>query len=310
MRAEYLQVATGDINDTVDQYRTHERRELSTAESNLVRQERAGAGRGPSRPWPARQQALAQAAADQAQLNQLQQQLNQDIEAAAVARPTSRPPPRRPPPRLPRRRRRHAAQGLPVNNGLVAVVHTIVAPPPAPTPAPTPVPAKAAPAPGDGAAHDRPAAPEPRPAAPVPATAPGYTPSGGVWLQLRECESGDNYAENTGNGYYGAYQFSQQTWTGLGLPAARSGVAPDPGCRGGHKLQAEAGWGAWPACSIALGPALTGRCLTTGRRGRRPRPGPEPPRAPATPCLLAGLRTARWSSRPSRRGGRKRVRWP
>ncbi len=34
-----------------------------------------------------------------------------------------------------------------------------------------------------------------------------------TWLYtLRECESGGNYQDNTGNGFYGAYQFSTTTW--------------------------------------------------------------------------------------------------
>jgi len=40
----------------------------------------------------------------------------------------------------------------------------------------------------------------------------------GTWLlELRDCESGGNYADDTGNGYYGAYQFSLGTWERLGL---------------------------------------------------------------------------------------------
>ena len=35
----------------------------------------------------------------------------------------------------------------------------------------------------------------------------------GWLLTLRLCESGGNYQTNTGNGYYGAYQFSIATWT-------------------------------------------------------------------------------------------------
>lgn len=38
---------------------------------------------------------------------------------------------------------------------------------------------------------------------------------------LRTCESGDSYTLNTGNGYYGAYQFAEKTWKnlgGVGLP--------------------------------------------------------------------------------------------
>jgi hypothetical protein len=76
---------------------------------------------------------------------------------------------------------------------------------------------------------------------------------GGVWLELRECESGDNYQANTGNGYYGAYQFSAATWSGLGYPG-RADLEPywvqDEAAQ---RLQATGGWGQWPACSAALG---------------------------------------------------------
>lgn len=53
-----------------------------------------------------------------------------------------------------------------------------------------------------------------------------------TWLyKLRMCESGGNYRTNTGNGYYGAYQFSQSTWNRvarqrLGIPYERADLAP------------------------------------------------------------------------------------
>jgi resuscitation-promoting factor RpfB len=48
-----------------------------------------------------------------------------------------------------------------------------------------------------------------------------------TWLaKLRGCESGGNYADNTGNGYYGAYQFSSSTWNSLGTGYARADLAP------------------------------------------------------------------------------------
>lgn len=48
-----------------------------------------------------------------------------------------------------------------------------------------------------------------------------------TWLlKLRECESGGNYQENTGNGYYGAYQFSIGTWQRLGLSGLPSSAPP------------------------------------------------------------------------------------
>ncbi|HSW79988.1 MAG TPA: G5 domain-containing protein [Candidatus Saccharimonadales bacterium] len=47
------------------------------------------------------------------------------------------------------------------------------------------------------------------------------------WLsKLRGCESGGNYQTNTGNGYYGAYQFSLGTWQSLGYSGLPSNAAP------------------------------------------------------------------------------------
>lgn len=53
-----------------------------------------------------------------------------------------------------------------------------------------------------------------------------------TWLyKLRMCESRGNYQTNTGNGYYGAYQFSQSTWNRIavqrmGVPYSRADLAP------------------------------------------------------------------------------------
>lgn len=77
--------------------------------------------------------------------------------------------------------------------------------------------------------------------------------TGGVWASLRQCESGDNYADNTGNGYYGAYQFSLTTWESLGYSGLPSQAAPAVQDQAAQRLQALRGWGQWPACSAMLG---------------------------------------------------------
>lgn len=41
-------------------------------------------------------------------------------------------------------------------------------------------------------------------------------PSHGAWASLRMCESSGRYNINTGNGYYGAYQFDLPTWKSVG----------------------------------------------------------------------------------------------
>ncbi|HEX3841419.1 MAG TPA: transglycosylase family protein [Acidimicrobiales bacterium] len=93
-------------------------------------------------------------------------------------------------------------------------------------------------------------------AAPTPpATTPAasYVSASGNWAALRECESGNNYSENSGNGYYGAYQFSEQTWQGLGYSGLPSDAAPSVQDQAAQQLQAQSGWGQWPACSAELG---------------------------------------------------------
>jgi uncharacterized protein YabE (DUF348 family) len=79
------------------------------------------------------------------------------------------------------------------------------------------------------------------------------TPSGSVWDKLAQCESGGNWSINTGNGYYGGLQFSLSTWRAYGGTGYPHQASRDEQIRIAKKLQADAGWGAWPACSSKLG---------------------------------------------------------
>jgi Transglycosylase-like domain len=78
-------------------------------------------------------------------------------------------------------------------------------------------------------------------------------PAGGVWARLRDCESAGNYHEDTGNGYYGAYQFSLATWHSMGGQGRpdEAGVAVQDALA--RRLEAVAGWRSWPSCSWELG---------------------------------------------------------
>ncbi len=75
-----------------------------------------------------------------------------------------------------------------------------------------------------------------------------------MWASLRQCESGGDYTINTGNGFYGAYQFTAQTWRAMGTGYAFANQAPywvqDAAAQ---KLQRMSGWGQWPACTRMLG---------------------------------------------------------
>ena len=85
----------------------------------------------------------------------------------------------------------------------------------------------------------------------VPATA--ATASGDSMsdqmARLRSCESSSNYRANTGNGYYGAYQFSQSTWRSLGYPNRPDQNAGKTQDDAVVKLHSSHGWRPWPACA-------------------------------------------------------------
>lgn len=92
-------------------------------------------------------------------------------------------------------------------------------------------------------------------AAPRPRPAFVSAPSGpdDVWARLRRCEAGGNYARNSGNRYFGAYQFSAATWRGLGYPGLPHQAPPAVQDEAARKLQRRSGWGQWPACSRRIG---------------------------------------------------------
>jgi uncharacterized protein YabE (DUF348 family) len=81
-----------------------------------------------------------------------------------------------------------------------------------------------------------------------------YASGNTVWDQLAECESGGNWAINTGNGYYGGLQFNLSTWQaygGTGLPSENSRetqIAVATRLR-----DATGGYGSWPGCAASLG---------------------------------------------------------
>jgi hypothetical protein len=81
---------------------------------------------------------------------------------------------------------------------------------------------------------------------------PDWGPTAAQWAALRRCESGDDYSINTGNGYYGAYQFSPITWWWLGYQGYPNQAAPWVQDQAARDLWAIYGWSPWPACSRAL----------------------------------------------------------
>jgi len=74
-----------------------------------------------------------------------------------------------------------------------------------------------------------------------------------VWAQLRFCEAGGNYNTNTGNGYFGAYQYNLGTWANYGGYARPDLAPPEVQDAKARETQAARGWGPWPSCARKLG---------------------------------------------------------
>jgi hypothetical protein len=96
----------------------------------------------------------------------------------------------------------------------------------------------------------------PAPAAAAPAPAPVTYSGSSVWDDLAQCESGGNWAINTGNGYYGGLQFSYATWHGYG--GGEFAEYPHQATRQeqiivAERLRAARGYAPWPACRDKLG---------------------------------------------------------
>ncbi|KQT94044.1 hypothetical protein ASG49_03730 [Marmoricola sp. Leaf446] len=83
----------------------------------------------------------------------------------------------------------------------------------------------------------------------APSTPAASVGGGSVWDAIAACESGGNWAANTGNGYYGGLQFSLGTWQaygGSGMPHQNSREQQIAIAE--RVAAAEGGYGAWPHC--------------------------------------------------------------
>lgn len=94
------------------------------------------------------------------------------------------------------------------------------------------------------------------------------------WDAVAQCESGGNWAANTGNGHYGGLQFKQATWSshgGFGSPASAS---REEQIRVAENVLANQGPGAWPKCGVRGGSPAAWTIPTA----------PTSPAGPATGC--------------------------
>ena len=118
------------------------------------------------------------------------------------------------------------------------------------------------------------------------------------WDQVARCESGGNWAINTGNGYQGGLQFSPGTWAAHGggqyAPAANMATKDQQIAIAEHVLATQ-GRGAWPVCGRGLSGATPRNVVNE--------PAPrcacrsKPPRSTRR-CPTPRLRTLRLTCRP------------
>jgi LysM repeat protein len=76
---------------------------------------------------------------------------------------------------------------------------------------------------------------------------------GSAWDRLAQCESGGNWAINTGNGFSGGLQFTSGTWRAFGGTGVAHHASREEQIVVAERVLAKQGWRAWPACSRKLG---------------------------------------------------------
>lgn len=71
------------------------------------------------------------------------------------------------------------------------------------------------------------------------------------WDAVAACESGGNWAINTGNGYYGGLQFAPGTWSGHGggeFASSAHLASREEQIAVAERVLRTQGIGAWPVC--------------------------------------------------------------
>lgn len=120
-------------------------------------------------------------------------------------------------------------------------------------------------------------------AAPVVTSESASAAPASAWDALAQCESGGDWAINTGNSFYGGLQFTYSTWHayGGGVYADTANLATrEQQIEIAEKTLAGQGWGAWPVCSVQAGVTGYGVGGTGVEAEAAPAPEPAPEAAP------------------------------
>ncbi|MEV4041032.1 transglycosylase family protein [Streptomyces umbrinus] len=80
--------------------------------------------------------------------------------------------------------------------------------------------------------------------------------SGTTWDAVAECESGGSWSANSGNGYYGGLQMTQETWEdngGLDYAPSADQASRSQQIAVAEKILAKQGASAWATCGLVAG---------------------------------------------------------
>ncbi|MFE6751047.1 transglycosylase family protein [Kitasatospora purpeofusca] len=113
-----------------------------------------------------------------------------------------------------------------------------------------------------------------------------------TWDAVAQCESGGNWAINTGNGFYGGLQFTSSTWAAFGGTAYASQANLATKAQQiavAEKVLASQGPGAWPVCSVKAGLTKGGAApvVDTSTPKATEAPKPAAPKATEAPKAAA-----------------------
>ncbi|MCG8967119.1 MULTISPECIES: LysM peptidoglycan-binding domain-containing protein [Streptomyces] len=83
-----------------------------------------------------------------------------------------------------------------------------------------------------------------------------HAADGTNWDRVAECETGGAWSQNSGNGYYGGLQLSQDIWEqygGLGYASSADQASRSQQIAVAEKVLAAQGIAAWPTCGLLAG---------------------------------------------------------
>ncbi|CAL9507072.1 hypothetical protein SUDANB6_03568 [Streptomyces sp. enrichment culture] len=106
---------------------------------------------------------------------------------------------------------------------------------------------------------------------------------GAAWDRVAECETGGAWSENSGNGYYGGLQLTQEDWEkygGLAYASSADQASRSQQIRIAEKVLAAQGITAWPTCGLLAG---LGKSSGSAAAGAGPSDGADATKAPESP---------------------------